>query len=72
MSDLPVWLAFALGVMVGAWGAWERFIRRERPQFVVTPEVLYQINSAMVTQWLDERGMVWMPRGPDFKVKAKP
>lgn len=61
-----------LGFACGVAATWER--RRDRPkfEFVITPEVLYQINSAMVTAWLDERGMVWMPRGPDFKAKVKP
>jgi len=33
----------------------------------VTPEVLNQLNSIMVTQWLDAHGYVWMPKGQEFR-----
>lgn len=75
MSELGIFLlSLAAGAPCGAYLVWERFIRHDRPpvNFLITQEVLYQINGAMVTQWLDEHGMVWMPKGPEFKAKVKP
>jgi len=56
-----------IGIAVGAALAWERLVRRERPQIVVTPEVLHQINAQMVRAWLDKNGLVFMPAGRDFR-----
>ena len=55
----PFWLALA----------WRSFLRYEQPkiELKVTPEVLNQINALMVTQWLNSQGLVWMPKGSEFK-----
>lgn len=66
-------LIFIGGVICGApfWIAlaWSRFLRYERPpvQVTVTPEVLHQVSSQMVMQWLETHGYVWMPKGKEFK-----
>lgn len=65
------WLIVALCVGY-AFGAW---VNRKPPvikdakinaDFKITPEVLHQLNSAMVTGWLEERGLTWMPKGAAF------
>jgi hypothetical protein len=66
-------LIFLGGVICGAplWIslAWSRFLRYESPpvQVTVTPEVLHQVGSQMVMQWLEANGYVWMPKGKEFK-----
>lgn len=72
MSD-SLLLSFALGLVIGFVVAWETFIRRERPTLKITvdKEVLSQINGAMIAAWLDQRGLIWMPKGQDFKVGVK-
>lgn len=64
---------FGLGVYVGARLAWHRFCRTERPklEIKITPEVASTISQQMVMAWLNERGLVWMPKGVDFKAKVK-
>ena len=69
--------AFFAGVAVGGYlsALWllhllERRAMRYKeagPRLTVTPEVLNQLNAVMVTQWLDARGMCWMPKGQEFK-----
>lgn len=73
MSALPVWLAFGLGVAVGFEFAWERLMRREKPtiKLVITQEVLDKLDEQVVLKYLDARGLMWMPKGPDFKAKVK-
>lgn len=71
-----VWAFFA-GVAVGGYisALWllhtlERRAQRYKeagPRLIVTPEVLNQLNTVMVEQWLDQRGMCWMPKGQEFK-----
>lgn len=63
-----------LGGFVGALAAWAGFIRHQprRLEITVTPEVLHQVNSAMVTAWLDRHGLMWQPRGlHEVMVRAK-
>lgn len=59
----PFWIALA----------WYRFCRTERPALAitVTPEVTSMITQQMVMAWLDPCGLVWMPKGVDFKAKVK-
>lgn len=66
-------IAAACGFCVGL--IWALRIARRYKQapveLTVTPEVLNQLNGIMVSQWLDQRGMCWMPKGPDFKVSKE-
>jgi len=64
----PVWLAFGLGLLIGAWCVCEYFIRRERPtiKIEVTPEVAQQISTEMVHAWLKKRDLVALPKGKEF------
>lgn len=73
MSALPVWLAFGLGLVIGAWFTWEYFLRREKPviKLEVTREVLDRLDEQTVLKYLDMRGLCWMPKGTDFKAKVK-
>lgn len=70
-------LIFIGGMLFGApfWVAlaWHRFCRTERPKLEVNvdPAVIAQINEHMVMGWLNQRGLVWMPKGVDFKAKVK-
>lgn len=67
-DGLLIFLAgLGIGIAVGAVLAWERFVRRERPQIIVTPDVLHQINAKMVRAWLDKHGLVFMPAGREFR-----
>lgn len=38
---------------------------------VIDPKVLGQITAAMVTAWLEERGLVWQPKGAVFDPKRE-
>lgn len=38
-------------------------------RLVIDPKALGQINAAMVTAWLEERGLTWMPKGAVFDHK---
>jgi hypothetical protein len=66
--------AFYIGFTVGAW------LNRKPPvikgakisaNLKVTPEVASQLTGAMVNQWLDDRGLVWMPKGAVFEPGKK-
>lgn len=63
----------AFGAAIGFLLALERFMRKERPSFTlqITPELARKINGAMVTSWLEQHGLTWMPKGPDFKAKVR-
>ena len=71
-----VWAFFA-GAAVGGYlsALWllhlmERRVARYKDggvHLTVTPEVLNQLNGVMVTQWLDQHGYCWMPKGQEFK-----
>ena len=63
-------LFFTLGCVVGAWAAWERFLRRERPE--INLHVNYgDIESSIIEHWLDKRGLTWQPKGIDFEHTRK-
>ncbi len=63
-------LFFTLGCVVGAWAAWERFLRRERPE--INLHVTYgEIERSVVEHWLDRRRLTWQPKGVDFKHERK-
>lgn len=70
-------LWFVVGVQVGAclgaWCAWHFWLRREKPkvELKIEPTVLDLINSAMVSAWLDANGLMWMPKGAEFKAGVK-
>lgn len=67
-------LFFVLGAIFGAWFAWYFWLRNEKPvvELKIDPAILSQINSHIVTAWLESRGLVWMPKGVvDWKAKAK-
>ena len=76
MSEQIVW-AFIAGAALGGYLALaialhivERRAKRYKEaalHFTVTPETLTQLNSVMVTAWLDAHGYVWMPKGQEFK-----
>lgn len=65
-SSLILW-AFCAGWALGWW------LNRKPPvvhapviKFVITQEVLAQIDIATVNAWLEQRGLTWMPRGAVF------
>ncbi len=76
--NLDAWdglfIGIYLGVFIGWW--WNR-----KPAVIsnakisadlkITPEVLHQLNAAMVVAWLEERGMTWMPKGAVFDPNRK-
>lgn len=61
------------GAAIGFFLALDRFMRTERPtiELRVTPELAAQLSHGMVHEWLESHGMVWMPKGPDFRAKVK-
>ena len=63
----------ALGGVGGFLLALDRFMRKERPtiELRVTPELAAQLSHGMVHEWLEARGLTWMPKGPDFRAKVK-
>ena len=73
MMAATIVLAFLLGALVGAWAAWARFLRHERPkvEFKLTEEVLGTMTDMMVMEWLSQRGLTWMPKGVEFGPKVK-
>lgn len=66
-------LCFVLGSVFGAWLAWHFWLRREPPkiEMKIDPAVLSQLNSLIVTSWLEQRALVWMPKGIEFLVKKE-
>lgn len=76
MSEQIVW-AFLAGAALGGYLAlaialhiMERRARRYKEaalNLTVTPEVMSQINSQIIMQWLDANGYCWMPKGQEFK-----
>lgn len=65
-------LCFVLGGFVGAWGAWSYWLRHEKAsvELKIDPAVINQINNLLVMAWLEQRGLVWMPKGQEFKAKV--
>ena len=67
-------LIFALGAVcgfsLGAWGAWHFWLEDEKPvvRLTVDNEVLANITQEIVMIWLDQRGMVWQPKGAAFEL----
>lgn len=63
-------MIFVAGTAFGAWFAWYFWLRHDTPkvELKITPAVLTQINSLIVAAWLEERGLVWMPKGVEFMV----
>jgi hypothetical protein len=68
---MSVWVmvAFYVGLRIGYW------LNRKPPveykpsitaNLVVSKELLDQINQESVMQWLDRRGLTWMPKGAVF------
>lgn len=70
-------LIFIGGIAFGApfWVAlaWYRFCRTERPKISieVSRQEIARLESSVVLRWLDARGLVWMPKGPEFRPKVK-
>lgn len=62
-------MAFAVGIALGVWLA----VLTEKPtvELKLDKELLGSITSQMVMAWLDSRGLVWMPKGGDFRQKVK-
>lgn len=59
-------LGFYAGLAVGYW------LNRKPPvikdakiedKLVIDPKLLHQIDAEMVNTWLNDRGMMWQPRG---------
>ena len=59
------------GVVIGASLAWDRFCRTERPVIEISRQESANLPGKAVAIWLDERGLMWMPKGPDFKANTK-
>lgn len=65
--------AFLAGAGFGAVVARAWFERCGRPReikIVIDKELARQIDERIVMGWLNSRGLVWQPKGIDFKVKA--
>lgn len=56
--------ALALGFVVG-YIVCQRLNRK--PSIVIDRDLLNQIDAVCVGRWLDQRGMVWQPKGAIFK-----
>lgn len=71
MSDAV--LGFLMGGLVGAaaaaWAVRVFVLLRGKPKVEITidPAVLSEINGAMVGDWLDQHGLVAMPKGQEFR-----
>lgn len=63
----------AFGAAIGFLLALDRFMRKEQPviELRVTPELASKLAAGMVGQWLEQHGLTWMPKGPDFKAKVR-
>lgn len=57
-----------IGIPLGAWFAWERFLRYDRPvvEIKVTPEVANDLSGQLIRTWLARNDMTVMPRGKEF------
>ena len=65
--------AFLAGAGFGAVFAWAWFERTARPrklELKADQEFISSLNEVLIMAWLDSRGLVWQPKGIDFKVKA--
>lgn len=65
--------AFFVGAGFGAVIAWAWFERCGRPRevkIVIDRELARSIDQRIILGWLDAHGLVWMPKGIDFKAKA--
>lgn len=63
-----------LGGIVGAWLAWTLFQLRgpRRIEITIDRELLGHIASKTVAEWLDDKGLTWMPKGlPEIMVRQK-
>ncbi len=76
--SLNLWDALILGFYLGCAAGWwfnrkPAVIRNAKIEttLVVDPKVLTQINGAMVQAWLEERDLVWQPRGAVFDPERK-
>lgn len=69
MSAVVIVAAFYLGFAFGAW------VNRKPPKIeanlTVTPELLVLIEQKQVMEWLEQRGLVWQPKGAVFDPERK-
>lgn len=66
-------LCFVLGGAFGAWLAWHRWLKHERPvlHINVDTEVLQMVSQQMAMDWAERRGLTWMPKGAVFDLGKK-
>lgn len=60
-------LAFAVGYAL-AWLSYHKPLVKPNIEanLVITPEVLKQLNMALVNAYLDQHGLTWQPKGAVF------
>lgn len=74
MSELNY---FAAGVLFGgfivSWAIAEYRKGKKPPQieFRVDASAVEKLTLVMVNAWLDQRGLVWMPKGAEYMVKKE-
>lgn len=56
-----------VGIAIGGYLAWERYLRNPSIEVRVTPEVASQIVDKTIREWLDRNDMAVMPRGKEFR-----
>lgn len=73
MADLLLFASGLIaGVAIGAWAAWQQWLRDEKPVVNVTlvadKNFANKIDSVVVSSWLDQRGLTWQPKGAVFEL----
>lgn len=69
--------SFAAGVLIGgfvvSWALNEYTKKRKPPKIEINvdAELAKQINQKMVEAWLEQRGLVWMPKGMEYMAKKE-
>lgn len=77
MIELQIFiLGIICGAALGAWYAWQRWLKKERPVLKITVDrdVLSMVTQEMAMDWAERRGLTWMPKGAVFdhgKAKEK-
>lgn len=71
-----IWDALIVGIYIGAGIGW--WFNRKPPiikdvkieaNLVITPDVLKQLDMALVNAYLDQHGLTWQPKGAVFDPK---
>lgn len=61
-----IWDALIVGIYIGVGIGWWFNRKPLEANLVITPEVLKQLNMALVNAYLDQHGLTWQPKGAVF------